>query len=367
MASKYITIYKNFLRDKKSIKILDVFKSIQAFVDSADIDSYCKKTVKKTISSLQHTFEIQSPKYPHSPPYDDILPYIPSLYSLDKIMTMLEPLFIDENYQHYHVDRYLYHFHHINKLNYLYLPTTDKVTIETLNYLRPYPIGLIGINFENEYADGYMNSPLDFFYHDINHIRRFESANLQHTDKTTNLIFEDALYESFISESNYILGKINEQDTYSKQILHIIHFEFTHEFAYTPTKKDLIKALSHNTKLDSPFEHMVNDDFTEKKIEQYRLDNHNIISGYEHMGSDYNHKVRYFFDNGPNFIVSCYNKLHQRFYDKSIEPVEKSKFIDLVIKYLSFYDIYDDYKYNYDIINNMIENTPKNILEKYDS
>lgn len=361
MHNKYINIYKNFVKNKNSIKIFDVFNSIKKFINNKNIDSYYVNSINNTISSLQHTFDINVENYPHSPPYNDILPYIPSLYSIEKIMVIMEPLFINEKYKHYHSNRYLYHLHHINKLNYLYVPTTEKISIETLNYLRPYPIGLIGINFDNEYADGYINSPLDYFYHDINHIRRFESANLQYTNKKKNLIFDDKLYKSFRIESNQILNRIDKLDNYTKKILHIIHFEFTHEFAYTPTRNDLIKALHHNIKLQSPFEHMIDDNFVEENLEKYRLANYNIISGYNEMNNNYNNKIRYYFDNGPNFIVSCYNKLNQRFYDKNIDPIEKIDFIKFIIKYLSFYNIY----YDYNSIDNMIKKTPKNILEKY--
>lgn len=353
-----------FLENTPLIELSIVFDKIEDFINNKekDIIPYHYDIICNSLYSIKHNFDIKQNNYPHHPPYELEYPYLPSLYTIEKIMSLLEPLFINNNYNHYHSDRYLYHFYNIHNMNYIYFPTIEKITIEDLNYIRPYPLGIIGINFDLEKADGYINSPLDYFYHDVNHIRRFESANKNYSKMERNLLFDSEMYCRFIQESNDIINKIELNTGLEKKYLHIIHFEFTHEFAYTPTKEDLLKALQHKIYNESPFEHMIYDDFKQDNLEELRMNNYNIKSGYSQLNKKkYNGKIRYYFDNGPNFIVSCYNKINQRFYEPNINILDKNIFIELVIKYLSFYNI----KKTKEEINKMIIETPINILEKY--
>lgn len=83
------------------------------------------------------------------------------------------------NYPHplYHADRYYYHQYPLlfeNKRVVIFL-TDAPLDFMDLIKVRSVPIGFVGVTFETIFADRHYQSPLDFFIHDINHVRRMQA------------------------------------------------------------------------------------------------------------------------------------------------------------------------------------------------
>lgn len=271
---------------------------------------YSKNLVKQyellhmKIQSITLVFDI-SEDYPHKPPYDNPYPYHPTILVIQSILEFIDIIVYDlykDLKPLYHTDRYIYHSYSIYNSEFIYFPTIEELSMKDFIDVRIAPIGFIGVVTEPIFADGYYNSPLDFWFHDINHTRRLQSYN--NIDLCSINIWKN---NSMKIKKCY--EKIEDIDI--RKLFICFVFEIVHEYAFTLSEHFFDVIMNHNIGDPSPFEHIVDDNF-KNDIEKYRMNNGNIKSGYSFTK---NNRIRYFFDKGPNVITSFKNKLINCFYD----------------------------------------------------
>jgi hypothetical protein len=210
------------------------------------------------------------------------------------------------NYYHkYRYERYLEYCISCAKKGLFIFPTFYNIGATDLIKLRPYPIFPVGLCITLNYVDEFLQSPSEFFIHDINHIRRmFESnisdmveKNIDIDNFNSKLQYYNESYECLQqimkiikctiqsrnideNDNNYIqiykfdkstnkkeLTKIGHLfknnysdidydepiDTGYAQLIKIIIFEITHEDAM-PLQKDVIcKAIQRQSGIDVLF------------------------------------------------------------------------------------------------------------------
>lgn len=323
-------------------------------------------------------------KYPHINPDNVYLPYKETVnvlgmccvlfeeYSRSEIPVILENFDKEgslistnestDNYTDiYHSDRYMHYFNFLLEDDeYIIFPSSEPFGFNDLIYFRAYPIGLVGINTHPSFVDGYMNAPMDFFVHDINHTRRFISFN-RLCKEINQYDSYKKMYENFskyISKNvlpvirdfavkNKDIDNTNDNPLFKNQndfkkslkdlvkkyrwdiikIARLIFFEILHEYALPPDKYFINKAFASDPVVKiAPFEIMsdYNNVFLTKKDidilkKENRLENQNIKSGnYENIkkgDAKLGYNVNYIWDTEPHFLASAFNKTYNRFYD----------------------------------------------------
>ncbi len=292
------------------------------------------------IKALQDLFHIsvdfsatEDPAYPHCQPFADRYPYLPTIHAIVNALSFLDIINRME-YEGisapYHTDRYRYHLTHMYDLpsekngKFVYLPLVGSLYLRDFLKLRPVPLGFLGVSTQMIFNDAYWNGAEDFFYHDVNHVRRLNSYNqrawtnqnpLEIIAKNYDFINQMILpaLEVRLADSNH------EQDI--KKLSLVLFFELFHEYAYALDLEQLKAAYEFKSGDPSPFEHIVDKSFKPEELEKIRMPNSNLESGFtffKHNPKD--PTVRYFMDRGPNFIASCLNKLNNYFYDSPWRP-----------------------------------------------
>ncbi|WP_115712527.1 hypothetical protein [Legionella sainthelensi] len=265
--------------------------------------------------------------YPHRPPTTGRYPYQPTLEAISKAMDFfdtVERIAHNHNNPLYHADRYThYEFSMKHKDGIIVIPSSRVLSLEDLISLRAYPtLAFTGMSTKTIFADGYYNTPKDFWVHDVNHNRRMISFDDRYCE-LHNCSREEAYQRFATTIKEIILPSIKIDDNMSKQeinkrsIMKALYFEFLHESALSPDKDTLKKAFSFKAGDPSPFEIMIKN--KPQNIETLRMKNNNLRSGIFGSGQNIdsrNTRVKYFYDNvTPNFIASLYNKLTTSFYD----------------------------------------------------
>lgn len=281
------------------------------------------KLVKMELLSLKYKFKVENKDYPHRTNYGPY-PYIPTINAIRRALEFIDT-FIRCTYKEvsplYHADRYSYHYNHIYDSNFVYFPLIEELTSKDFILTRSIPIGFLGVSAKPVFADGYYNSPLDFFIHDVNHVRRLRSYNDLFQNK--NQLQDKEMFEvfhRFVMDEMWphiqIENNMTEEEKNIRQILELFYFELIHECALTCDIDSFKSALMFKSGDPSPFEHMIESTFKPDDIENIRLPNNNLISGYSNWKSrEGMPTIRYFFDKGPNFLTSAYNKCINGFYD----------------------------------------------------
>jgi hypothetical protein len=240
----------------------------------------------------------------------------------------LERTYKDNISSLYHTDRYTYYAQTLPyNTDYVVVPSTMPLSFLDLIKLRTAPIAMMGVITSTVFADGYFNSPKDFWVHDANHNRRFHSYNQIYKNRTGKESYHD--FEQFLKETILPAIEINEQmseeEIQTRKMMTVVLFEFLHEFAYTPDRESLIEAFKFKSGQDKgPFEIIHSNLNSENKtnLEDRRLPNNNLESGVKMFSGDgENHPeliVEYFFDRiGLNFLRTIANKFEKAFYENT--------------------------------------------------
>jgi hypothetical protein len=174
-------------------------------------------------------------------------------------------------YHRYRYERYIEYC--IQSPGLVLLPTFYNIGATDLLKLRPYPFFPVGITTTILHVDEYLQSPAEFFVHDINHVRRMYENNLMDMkkkgftnpiayydtsktclDKVMNIITNTLKSGKTITIPTLKDGKIVTKEEYHMdnsftfdspidkgyaQIIKIILFEIIHEDAL-PIQEDLI-------------------------------------------------------------------------------------------------------------------------------
>lgn len=273
------------------------------------------------------------PAYPHRQPFVGRYPYLPTIHALVNALSFLD-IIKRREYEGlsapYHTDRYLYHLTQMHNPptqkngKFVYLPLVGNLYLRDFIRLRAVPLGVLGVSSQMVFNDAFWNGPADFFIHDVNHVRRLDSYNQQSWKNRQPV---EAIEKDYDFISQIILPAVeirvgdsdHQQDI--KKLALVLLFELFHEYAYALDLEQLKAAYEFNSGDPSPFEHIIDDSFNPQELENLRMSDSNLKSGFTFFKQNKKEPtVRYFMDRGPNFIASCLNKLNNYFYDAPWRP-----------------------------------------------
>ena len=197
--------------------------------------------------------------------------------------------------------------------NNIIFPTSFNISATQLISLRCVPILIMGVINKPIYVDQYLNTPLDFWAHDIQHSKRQIQETLRYYDvfiKHNSYYKRRTLYDiktplqfyKYMEEftKTKILPMIvvnketdSEEIKAFKSIKRLIIFEVVHEKAWPITQPSLCRNISLR--------------YDEFPVENIHLDN-DKISTFHYLFSD------------PTTIGNVVAKLRHGFYDKSYDP-----------------------------------------------
>lgn len=206
-------------------------------------------------------------------------PYRSTIYCIESLLEILDLYYRmtikpvsgalpNENIgPYYHIFRYRYYLPTLTDSkfgipNNIVFPTFYNIGTTDLIKIRCVPILILGVSDKPVYVDQYINTPLDFFAHDIQHNRRqihetlrYYDLFIKHNKYFKNRSFydlrtEDSFYkymEKFTKEVILPIITFDPADTDEvkayKQLKKILIFEVVHEKAWPITKKSLCRNI----------------------------------------------------------------------------------------------------------------------------
>ena len=230
----------------------------------------------------------------------------------------------------YHYNRYKYQqFGLISNSDIVLIPWQMDASLEDLIRLRPVPIGLVGVSSATLRIDRHHNSPLDFWYHDINHIRRmwgYDKQRIQGKELITieqlqgDMAARQMFVEEILTHTDPTATGLTAEQVQLRLLERFIIFETFHETALSATKKEsLLNDLSRDSSVSQPFEVQIQGD--EYFKEMNRSFDGNLKSGADVLEVIFSYptKIQYFFDRAPGFLCNVYNKIAFGFHGSVFE------------------------------------------------
>jgi hypothetical protein len=163
----------------------------------------------------------------------------------------------------YHSDRYEYYGHFLKGEipDHIFMPTIASLGATDILRARCVPIGLVGVNTDITWVDGFYQTPYEFWLHDVNHTRRmwqfFKEAAAR---KGMNVEDFARQSEGFFRTKLLPLIAISPADSYEiknqKRLMKILLFEILHEDALAADADVVINAVLRPPNLITPFEEM---------------------------------------------------------------------------------------------------------------
>ncbi len=262
---------------------------------------------------------------------------------------MIEPL--------YHFDRYKYHsFDILGNPEVIVWPTTHALGFQELIRVRGVLIGFVGVETKTIRVDRHYQTPIDFWYHDINHVRRMmgyifkllkERKAVAEDEKLAVYKEVDELVEGLLEkvklppkpvrpsqfsnkqeevEFNESMERWNNEAAL-RRLVRIILFEIVHESALAGDKKSILQDLMRGPETPQPFEyHSITEVGVGKGIqslEQLRMETGNLESGAKKMRKlkgDSPVNVLYMNDRSLSLLSNVMNKIMHGFYDSTNDP-----------------------------------------------
>jgi hypothetical protein len=275
--------------------------------------------------------------HPYDIPFSAPYPYRPTLEAIEDGLRLLDKLnrFEPGNraVPFYHFDRYAYHkFALFANPDAIVMPVCEELSFNDLWRVRSVPIGFVGVIPATMRVDRHWQSPLDFWYHDINHVRRMcEYFRLRIRDR--DVTGDESAIDAYYSEMDQFLvdkvvPAITEDDSMTlaeravRRMVQVLVFEVVHESAMTAEPDVLVRELLRPGG-PQPFEHMiVSQDKKVENIEDLRTPTGNVASGASVVGAsaDVPTMIRYFFDRSLGLLATAYNKMNYGFYDDPDHP-----------------------------------------------
>ncbi|MBS2040100.1 hypothetical protein JST97_34250 [bacterium] len=163
----------------------------------------------------------------------------------------------------YHGHRYQYYTHYLKDTTpeHVTFPTFYSLGATDLLKTRGVPLGFVGVPAEISWVDGYTQTPLEFWFHDVNHVRRMWQFSSEHA-QSLGISTDEAAARSdrYIKEQVMPLIKINKSDSEEvkneKRMMKLIFFEILHEDAL-PADPNVIKSsLMRAPNTITPFEQL---------------------------------------------------------------------------------------------------------------
>jgi hypothetical protein len=195
----------------------------------------------------------------------------------------------------YHSDRYEYYFHYLlHQTDHVLFPTTANLGATDLIKLRGVPLGMIGVNVEDAWVDGFMQTPYEFFHHDINHTRRMFQFLSEDAAKKEQTIQEYAADSSQFVANTLLPTLRSSGSKQNDPALRMLLFEILHEDALAAAPDVIQNALFRPALARTPFEEMNGD------------------------------HVTYLMEEGATTLSYVFRKLGHTFYDR---PTDRSDFL----------------------------------------
>jgi hypothetical protein len=145
--------------------------------------------------------------------------------------------------------------------NHILFPTFSGLGATDLLKVRGVPIGFSGVHTESSWVDGFSQSPLEFWYHDINHTRRmwqFFKEEAQNQGISIDQFAEKS--NQFTRDELIPLITIKKSEDYEvqnqKRMMKMILFEMLHEDALSADRSVIKKALMRAPNTPTPSESM---------------------------------------------------------------------------------------------------------------
>lgn len=321
--------------------------------DLAREDSVFKAEVENAIKQLNEVTKDSGPAIPVQAAFSAPYPYRRVLAALEKaveVFDMRERLKYPESKNWFEVEESwfpvegekapkLLPLYHFNRYKYqqfglmanpevVLFPWFGDAEIEDLIRLRSVPIGLVGVITATLRADRHHNTPLDFWYHDINHIRRMwgydkklmEQMHLHTLAALKAHMQERQMFiEDLLRNTDPTAPGLNEEEKQVKRLERDILFETFHETALSATREALLNDLTRNSTVPQPFEVQIQSDEYQKELN--RQFDGNLKSGADVLEEGFFKptKIQYFFDRAPGFLSNVYNKIAFGFHTSVFE------------------------------------------------
>lgn len=195
---------------------------------------------------------------------DVVLPYTETIFAINRALDFFEVLRraqLGESAPYlYHSACYEYYLHYlISDQNHILFPTTSSFSISELIKTRGVPIGFAGVNTASTRVDGFLQTPVEFFYHDIDHTRRKYQFLTKSAARRGVMIDEFVKYSTRFIESILIpeiFSSVEDNSTTSeiKKAERVLLFEVLCEDAQAATPDDIYSAIVQPPFHRTPFE-----------------------------------------------------------------------------------------------------------------
>lgn len=313
------------------------FEGVVTYVTNAifndeDIDKVCASDKAINMMRKALTLKLMSIQL-----YDDdetffnrlsVYPYMGTIMVIEDALTFLDVVWRvinRESYpEYYHTLRYRGHLPHmLSKIDNIIFPTCASLGATNFIRLRCVPIHFLGVSHKPVLADHFINTPLDFFSHDVQHMhRQYEEDHfyMEKMGECYNHIdsFHQDMYNTYIKcihplTDSKRIGEVrsllkmdhNEQDMKEieeydnktiksiQQWIKMIVFEIVHEKGWPLTNYSLCR---------------------------------NLISGYDSFTYDIHEKnekglfIRRDKGYNPTVLANIYNKVRYGFFDNEQSP-----------------------------------------------
>jgi hypothetical protein len=196
-------------------------------------------------------------------------PYVSSLYTIESMLILLDSYYRDTSKEplpnFYHNFRYRSYLDYIilgsNPEN-IVIPTYAPTGATFFIKIRCVPILMLGVTSEPTWADQYLNSPLDFWAHDVQHARRQIQETSAYYDRYVkhqayytkrdpfNIITQEQFYynmnqftQKFLIPIITIIKGDTEKIKSYKKIIKLIIFEVVHEKAWPVTSLAICRCI----------------------------------------------------------------------------------------------------------------------------
>lgn len=225
---------------------------VRRMLHSAEVDEKCASN--KYYNTLRNNLDIA---FLNITLTDSWYPYattIHVLYNAIMFFDLIERCDKNINTGFYHSFRYLYHFDKIlfSAPKCFIFPTWFELGATDILKMSGCGIYIAGLNFKTEYVDEFLQTPGEFFIHDINHIRRYAEANERRYNEFIN-DHSQITYSEFYAIQRDCIDKIIKLITSTsikleiRQAMRIIFFEILHEEAEPPLESVICKLLTRES------------------------------------------------------------------------------------------------------------------------
>jgi hypothetical protein len=205
----------------------------------------------------------------------------------------------------YFKERYHFYLDYLldNAPNVFILPLLQSIGASGLLWNRCSRIQLCGVVFDEIFVDEDIQSPSNFFWHDINHARRIYQNNLWYANKKK--ISMDDLHEKMkttVKKLMPIRNWLNETNKNYESMIKILLFEVVHEDALPFVEDQIEEDLLFKSGKCYPYERTFNND----KSSRFNLR---------------------FYEQGASTLRTIYNKVRHEFFEQqeSNEIIVKSE------------------------------------------